>query len=163
MNRFFLQKIQILRNSIPDNNEDPMSKLREAMRGRQCEFSIKKVCQSDVLKTIKGLKNSSATGTDYIDTKSLKLVAEIISPVLTHIINLSIESSIFPRCWKWAKVIPLLKSTSADAIQPKSYRPVAYYSRKLRPAEKNYSVTDQESLAVIESLKHFRFMVFGNK
>ena len=55
MNRFFLQKIQILRNSIPDNNEDPMSKLREAMRGRQCEFSIKKVCQSDVLKMIKGL------------------------------------------------------------------------------------------------------------
>ena len=52
-------------------------------------------------------------------------MAEIISPVLTHIINLSIESSIFPRCRKWAKVIPLLKSTSADAIQPKSYRPVA--------------------------------------
>ena len=43
------------------------------------------------------------------------------------------------------------------------YRPIAYYSRKLRPAERNYSVTDQESLAVVEALKNFRFIVFGNK
>ena len=27
--------------------------------------------------------------------------------------------------WKWAKVIPLLKSASADALLPNSYRPVA--------------------------------------
>ena len=43
------------------------------------------------------------------------------------------------------------------------YRPIAYYSRKLRPAERNYSVTDQESLAVVESLKNFRYIVYGNK
>ena len=43
------------------------------------------------------------------------------------------------------------------------YRPIAYYSRKLRPAEKNYSVTDQESLAVIEALKHFRYIIYGYK
>ena len=47
-------------------------------------------------------------------------------------------------------------------LHGKTYRPIAYYSRKLRPAEKNYSVTDQESLAVIESLKHFRFIIYGN-
>ena len=45
----------------------------------------------------------------------------------------------------------------------KKYRPVAYYSRKLRQAEKNYSVTDQESLSVIEALKHFRYIIYGNK
>ena len=43
------------------------------------------------------------------------------------------------------------------------YRPIAYFSRKLRPAERNYSVTDQESLAVVESLKNFRYIVYGNK
>ena len=41
------------------------------------------------------------------------------------------------------------------------YCAIAYYSRKLRPSEKNYSVTDREALAVIESLKHFRYIVFG--
>ena len=63
--------------------------------------------------------------TDYIDTKNIKLIAELIVPVLTHIINISIQSSKFPNIWKWAKVVPLLKSMSADAILPKSYRPVA--------------------------------------
>ena len=83
------------------------------------------VQEDQVLKIIKGLKNSSATGVDYIDTRTVKLIAEIIAPVLTYIINLSIQSSTFPAIWKWAKVIPLLKSMSSDAILPKSYRPVA--------------------------------------
>ena len=125
MNRFFLDKIRRLRTSIPAPVGDPVMKLREAMRGRVSSFRIKLVEEHQVLKVIKGLKNSSATGTDYIDTRTIKLVAEIIAPVLTHIINLSIQSSIFPSIWKWAKVIPLLKSMSADTILPKSYRPVA--------------------------------------
>ena len=71
------------------------------------------------------MKNSSATGVDYIDTRSVKLVAELIAPALTHIINLSIKSSTFPHIWKYAKVIPLLKSFSSDPLLPKSYRPIA--------------------------------------
>ena len=125
MNRFFLDKIQRLRNSIPAPTGDPLMKLKEAMRGRECSFKIKPVKEHQVIKIIKGLKNSSATGVDYINTRTIKLIAEIIAPVLTFIINLSIQSSTFPTIWKWAKVIPLLKSMSADAILPKSYRPVA--------------------------------------
>ena len=95
------------------------------MRERDCSFTIKPVKEEDVLKIIKDLKNSSATGVDCIDTRTIKLIADLIAPVLTHVINLSIKSSIFPSIWKWAKVVSLLKSTSADALLPKSYRPVA--------------------------------------
>ena len=42
-------------------------------------------------------------------------------------------------------------------------QPIAYYSRKLNKAEKEYSVTDKEALAVIASLKHFRYIIFGYK
>ena len=125
MNKFFLDKVKKLRNGIPLPTSDPLSKFKEAMRGRECSFSIKPVQEDQILKIIKGLKNSSATGVDYIDTRTIKLIAELITPVLTYIINLSIQSSTFPTIWKWAKVIPLLKSMSADAILPKSYRPVA--------------------------------------
>ena len=41
------------------------------------------------------------------------------------------------------------------------YQAIAYYSRKLKRNESNYSVTDKESLAVIDSLKHFRYIIFG--
>ena len=43
------------------------------------------------------------------------------------------------------------------------YHPIAYHSRKLKPAEINYSVTDRESLAVIDALRHFRYIIFGGK
>lgn len=125
VNKFFLDKIKRLRESIPAVISDPLSRLREAMKERQCSFSLQPVSVSDVLKIIKGLKNSSATGVDYIDTRTVKLVADLIAPALTHIINLSIRTSTFPNIWKYAKVIPLLKSFQCDPLLPKSYRPVA--------------------------------------
>ena len=38
-----------------------------------------------------------------------------------------------------------------------TYRPVAYYSHKLKPAEMRYTVTEQESLAMVEAVKDFEF------
>ena len=93
MNRFFLDKIRRLRENIPLPTTDPLTKLKEAMRGRQSSFKVKPVQEDQVLKIIKSLKNSSATGVDYVDTRTIKLVAELIAPVLTYIINLSIQTS----------------------------------------------------------------------
>ena len=125
MNKFFLDKVRTLRSSIPAVQSDPLIKMKEAMQDRGCSFKLKSVSEADVLKVIKSLKNSSATGVDYIDTRTVKLASEILTPALTHIINLSIATSTFPKIWKFAKVIPLLKSFSADPLLPKSYRPVA--------------------------------------
>ena len=125
MNRFFLDKIKKLREKIPQVVSDPLGKLKEAMRNRASSFCLQQVKEEDIVKIIKNLKNSSASGVDYIDTRTIKLVADIIAPSLTHIINLSILTSTFPNIWKYAKVIPLLKSSQCDPLLPKSYRPVA--------------------------------------
>ena len=125
MNGFFIDKIRRLRGGIPTTFSDPLYKLREAMKNRECKFEIQEVESNAVLKLINGLKNSSSTGVDYIDTRTVKLVANLITPALTHIINLSIRTSTFPRSWKYAKVIPLFKSTACDPLLPKSYRQVA--------------------------------------
>ena len=125
MNKFFLEKIRRLRSSIPCSVRDPLRKLKEAMRNRTCTFKIEKVTVRDVVKTIQSLKNSTATGIDFIDTRTVKLAANLIAPYLTHIINLSVSTRTFPIKWKYSKVIPLLKSQTADPLLPKSYRPVA--------------------------------------
>ncbi len=40
-------------------------------------------------------------------------------------------------------------------------KPVAFYSRQLRPAERNYSVMELESLAIVNSINHFEYHVYG--
>jgi len=42
-------------------------------------------------------------------------------------------------------------------------RPIAYFSRQLNEQEKNWSIYEQETLALVESLKKFRHYVEGNK
>jgi transposase InsO family protein len=41
-------------------------------------------------------------------------------------------------------------------------RPVAYYSHKMSPSEKNYMVPQQELLAIVEAVQHWRCYLEGN-
>ena len=51
-----------------------------------------------------------STGLDNISCRLLKAAAPVICFSLSTIINKSIESGIFPSCWKNAKVFPLFKA-----------------------------------------------------
>ena len=123
MNNFFINKVNRLRQTIPDSNMDPLHVLKESMNDRSCSFSFRPVHPDEIHDIIKNLKNSKSTGLDEIDTYIVKLIANDIVPALTHIINISIRDSCFPQAWKRSKVVPLLKK--GDTLDPKNYRPVA--------------------------------------
>ena len=68
---------------------------------------------------------------DPIPTHLLKSCSESLISVITNIINSSLESGIFPDCWKEAVVIPLLKKLGLESLF-KNLRPVsnlAYISK----------------------------------
>ena len=136
MNKFFLDKVRNLRSSVPTVQTDPLEKMKQAMQGRRSSFKLKTVSIVDVIKVISNLKNSSATGVDYIDTRTVKLSSEILAPALTHIINLSITTNTFPSIWKFAKVIPLLKSLSADPILHKKLFTSGYPPNPIKSTRK---------------------------
>ena len=124
INGFFIKKVKDIIRNIPHVDADPLEKLRERMTGRTCSLTFQLVNEEEVLKTINAIRPTIATGIDFIDNHTLKLVATEITPALTRIINLSISTSTFPTIYKWSKVTPLLKKSSLDPILPSSYRPV---------------------------------------
>ena len=61
---------------------------------------------------------------DPIPTKLLLDCLDILLPVITKIINYSLEHGVFPSVWKNALVFPLLKKDGLESIF-KNYRPVS--------------------------------------
>ena len=57
---------------------------------------------------------------------------DVLLPIITKMINLSLESGLFADDWKCALVLPLLKKSGLDLLY-KSYRPVSnlHYVSKL--------------------------------
>ena len=65
---------------------------------------------SDVKKkVIQNLASKNNSGHDGISARFLKKILEIITPPLTHIINQSLCTGIFPYSLKIVKIIPLFK------------------------------------------------------
>src|SRR5687767_12452354 len=47
------------------------------------------------------------------------------------------------------------------ACIPQNGRPIAFYSRKLNPAQTRYTTTERELLSIVEVLKEFRNILLG--
>ena len=49
------------------------------------------------------------------------------------------------------------------AVITQDDKPIAFYSRKLNSAQLNYTTTERELLAIVETLKEFRNILLGQK
>ena len=117
-NQYFLDKINLIRENLPPPPTDPLETLRFLMQDRTCSFKLSAVHPDEVEKILSSLSNSSSFGLDMIDTFIIKLAKADILPAITHIINLSISTKVFPTLWKKSKIIPLHKKE--DPLNPKN-------------------------------------------
>ncbi|XP_051950049.1 uncharacterized protein LOC127620831 [Xyrauchen texanus] len=79
-------------------------------------FEIGPVSEERVRLCLSTLSTNKATGQDLIPSRFLSDSANVISRVLTHIINLSLSQGIFPSGMKRARVVPLFKKNSRSDV-----------------------------------------------
>lgn len=66
---------------------------------------------------------TNATGSDGIPISFVKLLCPFILPLLAHLFNLIIDTSLFPSAWKKGIITPIPKSP--NPTQPKDFRPIS--------------------------------------
>lgn len=69
----------------------------------------------------------------------------------------------YPDFEKPFKLTTDASNIAIGGVLAQSNRPIAFYSRTLNSAEKNYSTIEKELLAILDSVKHFRPYLFGRK
>ncbi|KAI5728952.1 hypothetical protein M8J77_023576 [Diaphorina citri] len=89
------------------------------------DFEIQEFTESNLLKFLrKG--NPSSMGYDQIPLNFLTRMADIVLPVILHIFNVSIQTSIFPETWKLALIRPIPKVKNPSSAT--DYRPISLLS-----------------------------------
>jgi hypothetical protein len=53
--------------------------------------------------------------------------------------------------------------TQLGAVISQNDKPIAFYSRKLKPEQTRYSTTERELLSIVETLKEFRNILLGQQ
>lgn len=86
-------------------------------------FVMIPVNKDDVSCIISGLKSECAVGIDLISAKVVKRYALILTPIITHICNLAIDTGVFPSALKVALIKPIHKSGETDRVE--NFRPIS--------------------------------------
>ena len=84
------------------------------------------ITPDDVKDVLKNLDTSKAQGPDFISPRILKEAADILTPHLCRLYNLSLNSKHFPSAWKIANVIPIHKKDDQSKVG--NYRPISLLS-----------------------------------
>jgi hypothetical protein len=87
------------------------------------QFKFLHTTEEIVKKAMESLDVKKSMGYDKIPAKIVKICAELLCPVITHLLNKCIDDSVFPNDLKFAEVCAIFKK--ADKLLRENYRPVS--------------------------------------
>ena len=131
--KYFDSKIQIIhlnldkaRANMPEtvDNDDPHSNHNLRLS------TFEAASEAEVLGVI-NKSPAKSCGLDPIPTQLVKEHAVSLVPVITRLVNSSLNTGIVPTTFKSALLAPLLKKPPLDEDILKNYRPVSKYLRRL--------------------------------
>ncbi|MCG7869794.1 MAG: hypothetical protein JAY74_25915 [Candidatus Thiodiazotropha taylori] len=144
-NQYFASVASQLKEPIQFSNFEQIKSHVDSKVSSSISFSIPEINQSFVRKYLFNLDVTKSTGLDCIGPRVLNTAHDIICSSITHIINKSLQNSIFPTVWKNAKICPIHKSGQKDDVN--NYRPISVLPTISK---------------IIEKWVHIKFMTFLN-
>ncbi|XP_063960265.1 uncharacterized protein LOC135155265 [Lytechinus pictus] len=142
---FFETKIKKLRdelNCCP--NQDMSVQVPDTCDASLAEFDD--VTEDEVLKTIKAACNSTCN-LDPIPTSLLKKCTPTLLPILTDVVNSSLQAGVVPETMKQAIVSPRIKKDNLPRNELKSYRPISNLSFAAKLVERTVACQVNDYLA----------------
>ena len=123
---FFANKVSKIRHLLENlrKNEPLQHRGPDDITAKDTLSNFPIVSESKVRKIIMSSASKSCE-LDPIPTFLLKECIDVLSPIITNLINLSIKTSHVPSSFKIAAVSPLLKKKDADQNNLQNYRPVS--------------------------------------
>ena len=126
-NDFFISNVSNIIQNVPAANHSVdyyLDMYKQTLsEPLTASFSFGYVTVEQVYDAILSLKNSASLDVYCLNSFVLKLAAPYVCEVLCYLFNVCIDSSVFPKCLKLAKVIPLLKKGSV--LDYNNYRPIS--------------------------------------
>ena len=118
---FFIRKIDLIKEQIESIDVQSPDVHFDSCPVHFEEFAM--ISENDLKKIITDSSNAYCDS-EPIPTRLLKSCVDVLLPILTKMINLSLREACVKMAWKHAIVIPLLKKLGLDLIFP-SFRPVS--------------------------------------
>ena len=88
-------------------------------------FYFQHMIETDVISALFHVR-SNAVGMDRIPLKFIKSICPVIVKPITHLFNVIVYTSQFPKAWKNSKIIPIKKKASLNALS--NLRPISILS-----------------------------------
>ena len=103
------------------------------------EMSLPRVSSEfvDNINKIRNMRTGKATCLDIVAVRILKFARPAIEDSVTYIMNMSLQTGVFPNEWKIAKVVPLNKGGYLNDVN--NYRPISILACVSKILEKSCS------------------------
>ena len=127
MASFFVEKISNIRSKFHECTIQDCQDCAPIMELHSPSFgSFKAITEDETYSIIMNLAKKSCT-LDPIPTPQLINCIDVLLPVITKMVNISLESGHYPSAWKEALIRPILKKNGLDTVF-KNCRPVSNLS-----------------------------------
>ncbi|KAG7298180.1 hypothetical protein JYU34_018964 [Plutella xylostella] len=104
---------------------DTLARLSSLPTPNYSPFVFSQFSECDVKKNIVSI-TSNAVGSDGVSRNMIIPIIDVVTPIITHIFNFSIDAETFPIIWKDAQITPIPKKSNPSSFS--DYRPISILS-----------------------------------